>query len=368
MDLIRPMRTAVFSCIAGLVSLIGVSHADTTSAANFRKAEDHAVFLLKEPRFQPPNGWHWGTLRNADGARLRYGWCETGGSPHGTVVLLPGFQSPIEGFYETARDFRRLGFDVWMFDWRGQGGSDRWLPNRQMTNSTGFDHDERDLVQFLSQIVRERGPLFLVGESFGGHIGLRLLHDHPNIVSAAAFSSPAIAFHTGTTAPWLVRLSAWGAVTLGYGDRYAINQSDWLFDPGAGGPKDDTSDDRDRALAAQAWLLTNPQLRQGGATWAYVDEFYGSSDMEMAPGWMGTIKTPVIIGEVDNDMIAIAPLMTISCREMKNCSLRVFSHTKHALFKDRDAVRGTFIAAIARFFAEHGASEVSSSTVNPNGR
>jgi alpha-beta hydrolase superfamily lysophospholipase len=39
-------------------------------------------------------------------------------------------------------------------------------------------------------------PAYLLGESFGGLVGLRLLHDSPALFTAAAFSSPGIDFQT----------------------------------------------------------------------------------------------------------------------------------------------------------------------------
>jgi lysophospholipase len=349
------MRTARFlSVLIGAAMLLAArAEADSRPAAKQAKIEDYAVSLLKQPRFQPPEGWTWGYLTNADKARLRYGSCAAAGTLKGTVVLLPGFQSPAEEFFETARDFQALGYNVWILDWRGQGGSDRWLADREKTYSLGFDRDERDLVQFVTKTVHRSGPLFLVGESYGGHMGLRLLHDYPNLIAAAAFSSPAIAFQTGNQSPWLVRMSAWLAVELGYGERYAIKQTGWSFDKTAGGPQDPDSDDRDRALVAQAWPLTKPVLRQGGATWGYVDAFYRSSDLEQQSGWMAQITTPVLIGEVPGDLIAVAPLMASSCAAMKHCTLFVSAHTKHAIFGDRDRVRAPFVAAIAKFFAAH---------------
>jgi lysophospholipase len=314
----------------------------------------YALSLLKETRFQPPRGWRWGSFKNADGAVLRFGWCGATTSFRRAIVILQGYQSTIEDFFETAQDFQALGFDVWVFDWRGQGGSDRWLPDRQKAYSRGFERDERDLVLFVKDVVRRRGPVFFVGDSFGGHIGLRALHDFPGIAQAAAFSSPAIAFRTGTISPRLVRFAAGLALMLGYETEYAPGEYDWSFDPDAGEPTDDAADDRERALAAEAWRLSNPRLREGGATWGYLNAFFHSSDIETAQGWMSAIRTPVLVGEVPNDAIAVAPLMATSCRAMTKCTLMELPGAKHAIFSDADSFRTPFIAAILKFFVSQG--------------
>jgi len=356
-----PTRLACLGLLIGLALALICGCAPRQAApsdpAANAAAERRALALLAQPRFQQPPGWQWGKMVNGDGAGLRYGWTQAEGAAKGTIILLPGFRSPAEEFFETARDFQSRGFDVWCLDRRGQGGSQRWLADRQKAYSIGFDHDERDLVQFVSQAVRprSRGPLFIVAESFGGHIALRALHDHPGLVSAAAFSSPAIVIHTGRhqgDAPaWLMRLAADTAVAMGYGSDYARHQSDWTFNPDAGGASDPAKDDPTRALANQALFVRDPALAEGGATWAIVQANNRSSDLEVSPGWMNAIATPILIGEAPDDQIAVSGVMVSACHEMRRCTLIDFPHAKHALFNDSDQTRSAFIAAITQFFS-----------------
>ena len=77
----------------------------------------------------PPDGrclW----LMTDDGIRLRA--AHWPGSGKGTVFLLPGRTEYIEKYAPPAAEFCRCGWDVLTLDWRGQGMSDRALPDRRI--------------------------------------------------------------------------------------------------------------------------------------------------------------------------------------------------------------------------------------------
>ena len=90
----------------------------------------------------------------------------------GTIVLLQGRNETIEKYYETVRELTAVGLWVATFDWRGQGGSQRLLKNPMPGYVRRFSDYERDLEQFLEEIVLPdaRLPFFVVGHSTGALI------------------------------------------------------------------------------------------------------------------------------------------------------------------------------------------------------
>lgn len=187
-------------------------------------------------------------------------------------------------------------------------------------------------------------------ESLGGHVGLLVLHDQPDLFRAAVFSSPSIAFRTRGIPEWLVRFVTAIGADLGLGRAYAFGEHDWHFDPAAGDASDPAKDDRDRALMSEAWYLRDPRLISGGATNAYVTALFSSSAREQSPGWMESIKTPVLIGQVAGDKIADAAVMAQVCTRLASCKLMPFTGTRHALFSDADSPRSVWIAALLAYF------------------
>jgi lysophospholipase len=313
--------------------------------------QHRAISILSQPRFQEPPGWRWGSLVNADGAHLRYGWADPDGAVRGVLVLVPSFQAPAEEYFETARDLTGHGFAVWIMDRRGQGGSDRWPGAAQRAHLEGGLREVRDLRQF-ALLARDRYPgasLYLSGESLGGLLGLRLLHDSPALFTAAAFSSPGIDFQTNGVPRAVLRGLTVSACNVGLCERYAPTQHRWKFDAQAGGPVDPTKDDPQRALAVEARLLLHPELREDGATNGFVRTLFEEADTEQGPGWPEAIKTPILFGYTPTDKIARVDVIESVCHRMPHCTLARFTTSGHALFNDSDQTRGAWMGQLESF-------------------
>ena len=134
-----------------------------------------------EPRFLRPLGWKFDTLTNRAGRSLRYGHIVPDYAK-AVVVGLQGLSEFGEKYFETANDLLGRGYGFVMMDWRGQGGSDRFLPNRHKRHAASFEQDLSDLDDFLTRIVRPMAggrKLILLGHSMGGNIALRYLEMRP---------------------------------------------------------------------------------------------------------------------------------------------------------------------------------------------
>ncbi|MQW88043.1 alpha/beta fold hydrolase [Sinorhizobium saheli] len=94
----------------------------------------------------------------------------------GTVVLLQGRNESIEKYFETIGELMAAGFWVATFDWRGQGGSERLLPQPGRGHVERFADYERDLTTFLDEIVLPdtRLPFSIVAHSMGALVALSL--------------------------------------------------------------------------------------------------------------------------------------------------------------------------------------------------
>lgn len=310
-----------------------------------------ATTLLTQSRFQAPDGWRWGYMLNADGARLRYGWVDPPDHTRGVVIFNPSYASTAEQYFETARQLVGAGFAVWIIDRRGQGGSDRWPGTGLRAHLEGISREVRDLRQFsILAAEHEAGRhMFLVGESLGGVIGLNLLHDDPSRFAAAAFSSPGVNFLTGGTPRWLVRPITGSACALGMRTAYAPGQHDWVFNPLAGGPSDPAKDDPERALAAQAFMQLHPTQSEGGPTNGFVCSLFEETDVQLKQGWGDEIKTPFLIGFTPVDRIADPDAIRSFCAAAKACRLEQFDGARHALFSDSDRTRAKWMATLITF-------------------
>src|SRR4051794_30372617 len=76
-----------------------------------------------------PEGATVGTVKTSDGVVLRFARFDPPAGRKGTLCVFTGRAEFIEKYFEVVRDARARGFAVAMLDWRGQGFSDRALPN-----------------------------------------------------------------------------------------------------------------------------------------------------------------------------------------------------------------------------------------------
>ena len=93
-----------------------------------------------------PEGASSESLSAKDGTRLRVARFTPASARRGTAVFLNGRKEFIEKYFEAIGDLLARGFAVATMDWRGQGLSDRALPNRHKGHVAHFDLYIDDLV------------------------------------------------------------------------------------------------------------------------------------------------------------------------------------------------------------------------------
>src|SRR5262245_53529183 len=101
--------------------------------------------LVSIPANPAPEDVVTGRLTTRDGVGLRFARWQPPPGRKGTVCLFQGRTEFIEKYFETVRDLRARGFAVAIFDWRGQGLSDRALGDRMKGHVGDFSEYELDI-------------------------------------------------------------------------------------------------------------------------------------------------------------------------------------------------------------------------------
>lgn len=125
----------------------------------------------------------------ADGVRLRAAYWP--GGDKGTILMFPGRTEYVEKYGPAAAEMAQRGYGLLCIDWRGQGLSDRALPDKMSGHVHDFAEFQLDIQAMLSLADKLKlpGPRCLISHSMGGCIALRaILRGLP--VRAAAFSAP----------------------------------------------------------------------------------------------------------------------------------------------------------------------------------
>jgi lysophospholipase len=278
------------------------------------------------------------------GITIRYHfWRSVQTLPVGTIILLGGRKEFIEKYIETASDLNQMGFDVYSFDWRGQGLSTRMLIDRTKGYIGDYNEYLTDLHLFFDTILPDdiKKPINFLAHSMGAHIVLRFLHDHPSRVDGAILSAPMIDIFTSPYPRWLVKLLIRFAVSINRQDAVVPgsakrSESEMRFEAN---PL--TSDPRRFQFEKRA-VATNSDLAVDAVTFAWLSATMNSIDILKTPGYLEVINTPVLIASAGNDKIVSVKAQKEACRRLPKCLMFVIPDSRHEILMETDVIREKF--------------------------
>lgn len=292
-----------------------------------------------------------GYFMTGDGASIRYGiWRSDTGNGSGSVVLLNGRREFLEKYDETIGELNRKEFDVYSFDWRGQGMSKRLLPDRLKGHIKSYDRYLQDLGDFINQIVKPNAvePILFLAHSMGAHVALRFMHDHPTVVYRAVLVAPLIDIMPSPYPKWMIEILTRLAVNTGFAEAYVpgAKHKNPLRSAFEGNPL--TSDPERYRVEGKA-LADNPDLALGGLTFGWLAATLQSISLLRQPGYAERIKTPVLIVGAGKDRVVCADAMKSVCSRMPDCRLKVIEGALHEVLMETDPIRQKFWHEFDRF-------------------
>lgn len=288
----------------------------------------------------------WVTAR--DGLRLRLGLWQPSGPARGTVLLFQGRTEYLEKYSPIATRLASQGLAVIAPDWRGQGLSERLLPDPRPGHIADFADYRADVAAVVStaeSLVLPR-PWHLLAHSMGGCIGLAALLDGLP-VARAAFSAPMWGLHHPLVPGGVITGLTSGARLLGRTGRAAVGTGGggtYLLDTRFRGNAL-TSDARQWArLVAQAGSW--PELTLGGATYGWI----AAARREMARlAALPSPEIPALIGVGGAEAVVSRPAIRRRAANWPQARLLDLPGARHELMFDHSAPK--FLAAVEQLFA-----------------
>jgi len=283
-------------------------------------------------------------------ARLRYACWNASGTARGTVVVLAGRGEFIEKYAtEVIGELLDRGFAVMALDWRGQGLSDRPLPERHEAGYIDrFETYVDDLDLFLETVVAPaaRGPLLVLAHSMGAHIVLRSLADRPSTPFAAAvLCSPMMGLHQEAFLRAILAVIP-SIPALDRRDLFSTPPFLWLARDVAANRV--THDDR-RFAWTEAWFKADPRLSLGGPTLGWARQAGLSMRRTRVPGYLEKVGLPVLLLTAGQDVVVDPSLHTLVVARLKQCWHVTIAEAHHEIMMETDPIRARFWAAFDGF-------------------
>ena len=288
-----------------------------------------------------------------DGMRVRLGHLRPAGATRGTVVVLPGRAEFIEKYGETLSDLAGWGFAVAILDWRGQGGSDRYLPQRDRGHVVQVEDYLADLAAVMARLdhLRLPTPYLMLSHSMGGHVGLRYLHAHPDRFAGSVMSAPMFGIRLVPTPEPLARVLCAAAMRVGAGTRYAPGQRDvdlarYVF------ARNRLTSSPERYAGLCRHVATTPELALGGVTYGWLGAALASIALTRRPGYPEAIPTPILVCQAGRELIVNNRAQIAAVRRLPNARLVRFPEARHELLFERDEIRDQVLTAFLDFADE----------------
>ena len=165
------------------------------------------------------------------------------------------------------------GYSTVAIDWRGQGLADRLLADRNTGHVSRFSDYQKDLRAVLAAVkaLDMPPPLYLMGHSMGGAIGLRALYEGL-AVRAAVFSSPMWGISIPPATRPIARMLSSSSRVLGFSHRYAPGTGPVTYVAEA--PFEDNTLTTDPGMFAmmRRQVTAHPELSLGGPSLNWLHE------------------------------------------------------------------------------------------------
>ncbi len=306
--------------------------------------------LVPTPRDPVPEGGRAAWLVAEDGTRFRVARWTPNRAGRGTAVVMNGRTEYIEKHFETIRDLLQRDFAVATLDWRGQGLSDRPLPNPHKGHVEDFASYLSDLHQMLESFVKPYcpGPYTALAHSMGGNVALRYLRERPGTFGRAILSAPMLGIGSGRAVRSLMRALSAAGNALGLARRYPPGIGDFSARERSFEGNSLTSD-RDRFDRMIAQIDAEPRLALGGPTFGWIKAAQASMKAIRGRGFGPAVATPVLIATAGEDRVVSNEAHARLAARLANVTCISIEGARHELLTEADRYRERFLRAFEDF-------------------
>ena len=297
-----------------------------------------------------PEGARSGYVTTADDIRIRYAhWpAARGAGLRGTVTVLTGRTEFIEKYYELVQELTSRGFAVAIFDWRGQGGSERLLRNRLKGHVGDFRDYQADLEAMVRQVILPDcpAPHYALCHSMGAVVALDSVLEGHRWFERMVLMCPMLGLNLGPATQAVRALARllrgpFASFYIPGGRNRPITERPFATNPV-------TRDPARYELAAEM-VRAHPHLALGAPTIGWLAAAFDAMDRLAQPEVIRQIRQPLlIVGAGDERIVSNSAMERLSTRLIAGGHVFV-PGARHELLMERDAIRAQALAAFDAF-------------------
>lgn len=272
----------------------------------------------------------------------------------GSMLFLVGRGDHYEKYLETLDHFAQAGWNVTAIDWRGQGGSGRFLDDPSIGYIDDFATWIADLRFFWgSWKASTPGPHVVLAHSMGGHLAMRGLVEKAMDPVAVALSAPMLGIQTGGLPLAFNHAVARLMCKIGRAKKGAWKVSEKPMSPMNLRKKILTHDDR-RYDDELAWWAKRPEVKLGPASWQWVERAIASIRLMELPGTVEAVQKPVLLMATTADQLVNTPRILADAKRLPHAETLIFGkEAAHELLREADPVRDACLSKISAFMEQH---------------
>ncbi len=302
-------------------------------------------------RFKKPESLKIHYFKNSENRNIRY--CiatPSENKPRATIVMVQGLRQSAEEYFETVNDMLDRNFKVYVMDWDGQGGSDRYNPDKpEIIHSNGYSEQLKTLDSFVKEVIKPEGEsLFLFGHSMGGHLALRYLKEYEHNFTSCVLTSPMMDI---ITAPF--PKSAARKLSQKFNQRARLSKKlvfgEKLWENKKYNFKDNIlTSSPERYDLIYCLYESNREIRMGPITFGWLAETFNSIDVLNNPNYLGRIITPILMQTSGDDQKVDKKAQFNAMEALPFCESVHIPKAQHEIWMEHDILRNKWLEELDR--------------------
>ncbi len=343
MSLVSPLSVRISQKELFLVNFKPTYKLNIISDAEFPQEIDRIQSALS-------NCLHSGFFDSFDGKKIYYEYFLAEQS-RGSIVVVHGLSEFTKKFYELATYFLEQGYNVFLYDQRCHGFSDRLTDNFDLIHVDRFEDYVRDLETYIDNIVRpiSNKPINIYSHSMGGAVSLLYLAKHQDVIQKAVLSAPMVE-PTVEQVPAVVARYGLGFVKMFCGGKKKFSGSQEFNPEHPYRPESEPSRNR---------FYHNLNMRRN-------ERHYQTSPMSL--GWVyealalkpkmlrnkisKAISTPVLLLSAERDTVVQNKAQQLFAVRCPACKIEVIPNTNHSLLTGSKETLETTVTRTLEFYEE----------------